>query len=52
MDEAEARRRMASQSSQAEKIARADRVINNDDDLAAVSAQLDQIWQEISEKFV
>jgi dephospho-CoA kinase len=52
MDEAEARRRMAAQSSQAEKIARADRVINNDDDLAAVSAQLDQIWQEISEKFV
>lgn len=52
MDEAEARRRMASQSSQAEKIARADRVINNDADLATVAAQLDQIWQELSEKFV
>jgi dephospho-CoA kinase len=48
MDEAEAQRRMAAQSSQEAKVARADRVINNDGDLAALEAQLDQIWQEIA----
>ncbi len=52
MDEAEAKRRMAAQSSQEEKVKHADRVINNDGDLAALTAQLDQIWQELSDKFV
>ena len=52
MDEAEARRRMAAQSSQEEKVRHANRVINNDGDLAALTAQLDQIWQELSDKFV
>ncbi|MEZ4615017.1 MAG: dephospho-CoA kinase [Caldilineaceae bacterium] len=50
MDEAEAQRRMAVQSSQAEKIKRADRVIDNDGDWSAVAAQLDQIWAELMAK--
>ncbi|MCB0061272.1 MAG: dephospho-CoA kinase [Caldilineaceae bacterium] len=50
MDEAEAKRRMAAQTSQAEKIQRADRVIANDGDLAALEAQLDAIWQDLQEK--
>ena len=48
MDAAEAQRRMAAQSSQQAKVERADRVINNDGDLAALEAQLDQIWQEVT----
>ncbi len=52
MDDAEARRRMAAQSSQEEKVNHADCVINNDGDLAALTLQLDQIWQELSDKFV
>ena len=50
MDEAEARRRMQAQSPQAEKIKHADRVIVNDDDVEALQQQLDQAWQELSEK--
>ncbi len=41
MDEAEARRRMAAQSSQEEKIKRADRVINNDGSTEELYEQLD-----------
>jgi len=52
MDEAEAKRRMAAQSPQEEKVKHADRVITNDGDLAALTLQLDQIWQELSDKFV
>ena len=44
MDEAEARRRMAAQSSQAEKVKRADRVIVNDGSVAELQVQLDAIW--------
>ncbi len=50
MDETEARRRMQAQSPQAEKIKRADRVIVNDDDVAALQKQLDEAWQALSEK--
>lgn len=52
MNEAEAKRRMAAQSSQEDKIKQADRVIDNDGDWPALTAQLDQIWQELSDKFV
>ena len=48
IDEAEAQRRMAAQSSQEEKVQQADRVINNDGDLTDLQAQLDEIWQAIS----
>ena len=47
MDEAEARRRMAAQSSQAEKVRQADRVISNDGSEEELQDQLAQIWQEI-----
>ena len=47
MDEAEARRRMAAQSSQAEKVKRAHRVIDNSGSPAALYAQLDTIWNEL-----
>lgn len=49
LDEAEAARRMAAQSSEAEKVQRADRVINNDGDLPALHAQLETIWQDLQE---
>ena len=51
MSEEEAARRMAAQSPQEEKVKQADRVINNDGDLAALTAQLDTIWQDLSQKF-
>jgi dephospho-CoA kinase len=50
MDEAEARRRMAAQSPQAEKVQQADRVINNDGTPAELYAQLDAIWAELTTK--
>ena len=46
MDEAEGYRRMATQSPQAEKVKRADRVIINDGNVAELQAQLDAIWTE------
>ncbi|MCB0148996.1 MAG: dephospho-CoA kinase, partial [Caldilineaceae bacterium] len=48
MDEAEARRRMAAQSSQAEKVKQADRVIDNSGSPAELYAQLDAIWNELA----
>lgn len=44
MDEPEARRRMAAQSSQAEKVKQAHRVIDNSGSPADLYAQLDAIW--------
>ena len=46
MDEDEAHRRMNAQSSQADKVARADRVIDNSGTLDALHAQLDELWSE------
>lgn len=51
MDEATAKRRMAAQSSQAAKVERADRVIQNDGDLAALEQQVDAIWPDLLAKF-
>lgn len=50
MSEAEARRRMAAQSSQEEKVKRADRVIDNSGTEAELYAQLDQAWTAILQK--
>jgi dephospho-CoA kinase len=50
MSEAEARRRMASQSSQEEKVKRADRVIDNSGTKTELYAQLDQAWAAIVAK--
>lgn len=50
MDEAEAKRRMAAQSSQAEKVKRADRVIENNGTTAALVAQLDAVWTDVLRK--
>ena len=47
MSKAEAQRRMANQSSQEEKIKRADRVIDNDGTPEKLYEQLDRIWNEI-----
>ncbi|MCS6825304.1 MAG: dephospho-CoA kinase [Caldilinea sp.] len=47
MDEAEARRRMAAQSPQEEKIKRATRVIDNSGSLEQLYEQLDRIWCEV-----
>ncbi|HAJ34199.1 MAG TPA: dephospho-CoA kinase [Chloroflexi bacterium] len=47
MSEAEARQRMAAQSSQAEKIKHATRIIENNGDWRALYAQLDAIWNEL-----
>jgi dephospho-CoA kinase len=49
MDEAEARRRMAAQSAQADKMRQADRVIQNDGDPAQLFAQLDALWSEVEQ---
>lgn len=49
MVEAEARRRMAAQSSQAEKVKQAHRVIDNDGIPAQLQTQLDQIWAELEQ---
>jgi len=51
MDEAEARRRMAAQSSQAEKVKRANRVIDNDSTPAALQLQLEAIWAAVQAKY-
>ena len=48
MDEAEARRRMAVQSPQAEKVRQANRVIDNSGSPAELYAQLDAIWSELA----
>ncbi len=48
MDEAEARRRMAAQSPQSEKVRQADRVIVNDGSIKDLHEQLAQIWQEVA----
>lgn len=47
MDEPEARRRMAAQSPQAEKVKQAHRVIDNSGAPADLYAQLDAIWNEL-----
>jgi len=48
MDEAEARRRMAVQSPQAEKVRQANRVIDNSGSPVELYAQLDAIWSELA----
>jgi dephospho-CoA kinase len=50
MDEAEARRRMAAQSPQTEKIQQADQVIHNDGTPAELEQQLDKLWREVEQK--
>lgn len=50
MSEAEARRRMAAQSPQAEKVKRADRVIDNSGTEAELYTQLDQAWSVVISK--
>jgi dephospho-CoA kinase len=50
MDAAEAHRRMAAQSPQADKIKRADRVIVNDGTPAELQTQLDAIWAEVEQR--
>lgn len=50
MEEGEARRRMAAQSPQAEKVKQADRVIDNDSTPAALAAQLDALWAAVGQK--
>lgn len=50
MSEAEARQRMAAQSSQADKVMQATRVIVNNGSTEALYAQLDAIWNEITAK--
>jgi dephospho-CoA kinase len=47
MSEADARQRMAAQSPQAEKVAQADRVIENNGSPAELYAKLDLIWNEL-----
>ncbi len=50
MDEAEAKRRMAAQSSQEEKSKHADRLIHNDGSTEALYAQLDLAWADVLQK--
>jgi dephospho-CoA kinase len=52
MAAAEARKRMAAQSSQEEKVRHADRVIDNDGNLEQLQRQLDAIWSELDKKLV
>ena len=47
MSEAEARQRMAAQSSQADKVKQATRVIANNGSIQALYAQLDAAWNEL-----
>jgi dephospho-CoA kinase len=47
MSEAEARKRMAAQSPQEDKVKRAHRVINNDGSPETLQSQLDALWSEI-----
>jgi dephospho-CoA kinase len=51
MTEVEAAQRMAAQSPQAEKVARATRVIDNSGATAALHAQLDAIWADLLDKW-
>jgi dephospho-CoA kinase len=44
MDEADARARIARQATREERRARADRVVTNDGDLAALRRQVDDVW--------
>lgn len=48
MSKAEAHRRMAVQSSQAEKVKRATRVVDNSSSRDALVQQLDQLWNELA----
>ena len=50
MDETEVRNRMAAQSPQAEKVAEADHVIDNDSNLDELYAQLDRLWDSVTER--
>src|SRR5690606_10987405 len=50
MDEAEARRRMAAQSSQEEKSKHADRIIHNDGTVDELYSQLDRAWMDVLQK--
>ncbi len=50
MDEVEAHQRMAAQSSQAEKVAKADRVIENDGTLEGLHGRLDIYWLQMLER--
>jgi dephospho-CoA kinase len=52
MAEAEARKRMAAQSSQEVKSRHADRVIDNDGDLEQLQRQLDALWSQLEQKLV
>jgi dephospho-CoA kinase len=49
MDEADARARIAKQITREERAALADRVIDNSGDLAALDAQLDELWRWLRE---
>jgi dephospho-CoA kinase len=50
MAEEEARRRMAAQTTQAEKVRQADRVLHNDGTTAELYTQLDRLWADLQEK--
>ena len=50
-DEAEARRRIAAQPPQAEKVARADVVIDNSGTPEATRAQVDAVWERLSHRW-
>jgi dephospho-CoA kinase len=50
MSEAEARRRMAAQSAQEDKVRQATRLIDNDGPLQSLYAQLDAIWRMIDDE--
>jgi dephospho-CoA kinase len=45
LTEADARARIAKQIGREERIAKADRVIDNSGDLAALDAQIDELWE-------
>jgi dephospho-CoA kinase len=46
-DEADARHRLAHQIPDAEKAARADYVLKNEGDLAALRAQVEELWRQL-----
>jgi dephospho-CoA kinase len=47
MDEQDARRRIASQPSREQRLARATHVIQNDGDLAELSRQVEDLWEDL-----
>lgn len=51
MEETEARRMIDLQPPQAAKVNQADRVIENDGDLAELHAQLDAIWEDLKRRY-